>query len=54
MHHLPTRSRFLQYEGGGATGDSPMVLGDGRDPYCSDVICPMYDSPLKIAEVYRY
>jgi len=46
-------SRFLQYEGGSFNGDSPMILGDGRDPYCSDVICPMYDSPLRAVQVVK-
>jgi len=44
-------SRPVQYEGGSYNGDSPMLLGDGRDPYCTDIICPMYDGPLDIANV---
>eukprot|EP01083_Nonionella_stella_P025558 70354_1 len=45
----PTRT--VQYEGGIRSGDSPLILGEGRDPYCTDIICPMYDSPLRCAEV---
>ncbi|CAK9111531.1 Beta-galactosidase (Beta-gal) (Lactase) [Durusdinium trenchii] len=45
------KSRTLQYEGGVKSGDSPMIMGDGRDPHCSDIICPMYDGPRHFAEV---
>ncbi|GBG26838.1 Beta-galactosidase [Hondaea fermentalgiana] len=46
-------TRFVQYEGGIASGDSPLLLGDGRDPKATDIICPMYDSPKRLIEVER-
>ena len=45
------KSRPLQYEGGIQSGDSPMLMGDGCDPHCTDIICPMYFSPHTIAEI---
>eukprot|EP00924_Labyrinthula_sp_SR-Ha-C_P003057 snap_masked-scaffold_50-processed-gene-0.12-mRNA-1 protein AED:1.00 eAED:1.00 QI:0/0/0/0/1/1/2/0/1554 len=45
--------RFIQYEGGIYSGDTPLLMGDGQDIYLTDVICPMYFSPKKLLKALK-
>ena len=48
-------TRLVQYEGGVKQGGSPLILGDGQDPYVTDIVCPMYHDPTQISNtVKRY
>ena len=47
------KTRPVQYEGGLRVGDAPVFIGTGQDPYVTDIVCPMYHSPLRIARTVR-
>ena len=47
------RSRPIQYESANADGEPPVLYGSGRDPYLTDIVCPMYHQPLEIARTVR-
>ena len=46
-------TRPIQYESCNADGEPPVLYGSGRDPYLTDIVCPMYHQPLQIAKTVR-